>query len=223
MKKIGIIGGAGPLASSLLYESIVRECYGVNVDVPEIFIINFPFTRCLTEEEKQTSTEQVLNELSYCIRSLERHGVEIGLLACNTMHIILKQLPPSSIEFHYLPELVLQSARNDGVRELLFFGSQNSCRYNLYQDPSIRMVYPSEGDQGCIDQVIDRVLEGRICQQDAAMVGRIIDRIATEFAIEGVILGCTDLPVLHHHFPIPSKIKIYDSIKLPAKSIGGSL
>lgn len=223
MKKIGIIGGAGPLASSLLYESIIQECYCLKIAVPEIFILNFPFTRCLTSIEKENNAHQVLGELSYCVQRLEEYGVEIGLLACNTLHLLLRQLPLSIIKFYALPDLVVNTAKGAGVQNLLILGTQNSCSLGLYQDSAIQMIYPHQDDQACVDGVIDRVLEGVVKGADSQLIGQIIERVSLLVKIDGVVLGCTDLPVLHHHYPIPSKYSIYDSIKLPAKIIGGSL
>ncbi len=36
MKKAGIIGGAGPLASALLYELVIEECYHHKKNIPAI-------------------------------------------------------------------------------------------------------------------------------------------------------------------------------------------
>lgn len=223
MKKIGIIGGAGPLASSLLYESIIHQCYASKVAVPEIFILNFPFTRCLTPQEKESQSQQVFEELVYCVRRLEEHRVEIGLLACNTLHLILRQLPRTKIQFFALPELVLSFAKEAKVQKLLFLGTQNSCHSGLYHDPNMQIIYPNKKDQAFVDEVIDRVLEGIIKNEDAHLLEQVIEKSALENNFDGVILGCTDLPVLHHHYPVSSKFVIYDSIKLPAKIIGGTL
>lgn len=219
MKKIGIIGGAGPLASSLLYESIIRGCYEAKVTVPEMFILNFPFTRILTEKEKQSSSSIVTEELAYCVQCLERCGAEIGLLACNTLHLVLKQLPTSIVKFHALPDLVLKEAVEDNANALLFLGTQNSRLSGLYQRSPIRIVYPSTSDQRNIDDIIDRVLEGSLLEADSLLIGQMIERAVLENTIEGVVLGCSDLPVLHHHYPVKSNVKIYDSIKLPAERI----
>jgi aspartate/glutamate racemase len=223
MKKVGIIGGAGPLASSLLYESVVRNCYLNGGEIPEILILNFPFTRCLTKEEEATNVDCLLGELSYCIAVLEKHGVEMGLLACNTMHLFLKMLPQSLVEFKQLPELVLEEARENNACRLLVLASQNSCRLGLYRDPEIMMVYPSEVMQRVVDKAIDNVLSGIVSAEDSLAIGRLIQQVSTETTFDGVVLGCTDLPVLHHHHPITSSCPIYDSIKNPSKRIRGFL
>lgn len=217
--KLGIIGGAGPLASALLYETLVQESYACGLTLPEIFLINYPFTRGLTVEEGKNNEQIIINELQGCIDSLARNGVTIGLLACNTMHLFLKKTTPTSIVFHHLPELVVEEAKAKGHERLLILGTQNTCRSHLYG----RGIYPLIEQQMRLDRVIDHVLEGKICQEDAFVVGEIIKQMLALMDFDAVVLGCTDLPVLHHHFPIQSERPIYDSIKIPAKSLLGML
>ena len=157
------------------------------------------------------------------IQFLTKNDVEVGLLACNTLHLFLKQHSHPSLHFFHLPELVVQAAQEKKHHRLLILGTQNTCRSHLYQFAKIQTVYPSFQDQEVIDKVIDRVLEGKILKEDSLLVGRVIEKTLQMTAFDGVVLGCTDFPVLHHHFHIPSVKPIYDSIKIPAKILVGIL
>jgi aspartate/glutamate racemase len=219
MKKIGIIGGAGPLASALLYESLVYESYLQKQPIPEIFLLNFPFTRGLTLDEGQNNKKLIFEELSYCIEILIQNGVEIGMLACNTMHLFLRTFPPIPILFQQLPNLVMNEARKRDLRRLLILSTQNTCHFNLYQHEELITVYPSTQTQVLIGEIIDRILEGKITKEDSNLLGKLIHETSTMTDFDGVVLGCTDLPVLHHHFPIVSDKPILDSIKISAKAL----
>lgn len=221
MKKVGIIGGAGPLASALLYETFIQESYILGRQVPEMILINYPFSRGLSLLEAKKNKNLIHNELNYCIQFLEKNGAEIGLLACNTLHLFLKQYSSSSIQFYQLPQLVVQAAQSQRHNRLLVLGTQNTCHSNLYQMAGIHMIYPSTQNQFEIDCVIDRILEGKILKEDASLVSRVIEASLQQELFDGVILGCTDFPVLHHRFPISSPKPIYDSIKIPAKTLIG--
>lgn len=214
MKKLGIIGGAGPLASALLYETVVRECYYQKLPLPEIFLLSYPFTRGLTYEEGVDKQTRIERELQHAIEILEKNRVELALLACNTLHIYLRR---PVIPFFSLPEATLQEALKEGKRRLLILGTQNTRRHQLYAGGELLPHYPNCREQRLIDRVIDQVLEGEIRKQDAVDLSSYIASFADR--VEGVVLGCTDLSVLHHHFPIVSEIPIYDSIKIPAKNI----
>lgn len=212
MKKIGIIGGAGPLASALFYETFVQGCYQKGKAVPEIVLINYPFIRGSKEA-------LLVDELAYCRASLEKQGVEKGVVVCNTLHLYLNRLPKSTFSFHSLPKAVLKEAKIKGHKKLLVLGTQNTCKFGLYQNEEFSLCYLPVRDQKHLDEVIDRVLNGQVLKEDAELVGDLIHKMTLQADFDGVVLGCTDLPVLHHHFPIPSKLPLLDSIKIPVKGL----
>ncbi len=222
MKKVGIIGGAGPLASSLFYQTVIQECYHQEQSVPEIHLLNYPFTRGLTMEESHDNGLTLEKELQYCLNIFARNDVEIGILACNTLHLYLKLLP-KGIPFVSLPRIVMQEARARSHHRLLILGTQNTCKSNLYSHPDLEMLYPPLKHQLNLDAIIDRVLQGKILQEDSHAVSELIEVLSVQTSIDGIVLGCTDLPVLHHHFPINSYKPLYDSIKIPAKKLRGLL
>lgn len=224
MKKLGIIGGAGPLASALLYETVIQESYAVRRRIPEIILINYPFTRGLSCKEGKENEKTIHSELKYCIQFLAKNQVEVGVLACNTLHLFLKKHIHPSIQFYHLPEIVVKAAKNQQHHRLLILGTQNSRHFNLYQQTeSMQTIYPSSSNQTMIDGVIDRVLEGKILKEDSSLISHVIEKTLEKESFDGVVLGCTDFPVLHHHFPIASSKPIYDSIKIPAKTLVGIL
>ena len=99
------------MASSLLYETLIHESYALGRQVPEIVLISFPFTRGLSLDEGQANEKILEDELSHCINILVKSGVGTGVLACNTLHLILKKLPLMPILFHHLPDLVVKAAQ----------------------------------------------------------------------------------------------------------------
>lgn len=223
MKKLGIIGGAGPLASALLYETVVHEAYSLGCKIPEILLINYPFTRGLSQDEGRRNQQTLRSELLYCLEILADNGVKMALLACNTLHLTLKELNVGNICFQHIPEMVLKVAEEQKHNHLLILGTGNTCGSDLYRLPGIEVAYPSVEEQCKVGAIIDRVLEGKIRQEDGRSIEIIIKEISKRYVIDGVVLGCTELPVLHHHFPIKTALPIYDSIKIPAKKIVGLL
>lgn len=217
MKKLGIIGGAGPLASALFYETLVHECYRQHLSLPEILLLNYPFSRVLTPEEKKENSSFVRKELLHCLCALEKGGAAVGVLVCNTLHLELANITSNQLPFLSLPDLVLEEIRNQKTRRLLLLGTQNTCLSSLYRQSGVTIFCPSPEGQKVVDKAIDHVLKGDISENDAHLIEKVIKEFPE--AIDGVILGCTDLPVLHHYFPIQADKPIYDSIKIAAKTI----
>ena len=217
MKKLGIIGGAGPLASALFYETLVHECYRRQCPLPEIFLLNYPFNRGLTPAEKRENGAALQTELLHCLNALEAGGVSLAVLVCNTLHLELAKTPRGSVRFLPIPDLVLEEVRARKGTRLLLLGTQNTCSSALYQQSGFTIFHPSSEGQKIVDLAIDHVLEGGIFEADVRLLEDVIKSFPEE--IDGVILGCTDLPVLHHHFPVQIDQPIYDSVKIPAKTI----
>src|SRR5438067_1918922 len=119
MKKLGIIGGAGPLASALFYETLVHESYRLGRQLPETLLLNYPFNRGLTPTESERNCSLIRHELLHCMQSLERGGATVGVLVCNTLHLELARLTKGLVHFFPIPELVFAEIRERKAKRLL--------------------------------------------------------------------------------------------------------
>jgi len=218
--KYGIIGGAGPYASALLYHKIVKQHYGSGLGaLPELILINFPFTRGLTKSESQSNHETLIEEVQGCIESLASQGVSRFTISCNTLHHYLDHVDYQGMKPFHIPEMVLSQAKQEGLKTLLVLSTETTKQKGLYEDESMELVYPNSTEQQLINQVIDRILCGKICKEDAIILKNLVIEINKRKEIDGVILGCTDLPVLHASFPIAVPgIHTLDSIDITAKA-----
>ncbi|MEN9654605.1 MAG: hypothetical protein RL235_717 [Chlamydiota bacterium] len=202
MKTLGVIGGAGPLASALFYESVVCECYRQKRPVPKMVVLNYPFARGLTEVESSQNSSSNRRAIEGCLATLADAKASVAVLVCNTMHLELRKIDHHGVVCTHIPELVMEEILRQGRRRVLLLASQRTGATDLYHHPDIEIVLPEK--QGIIDAVIDRVLEGTLLESDS---GQLEELIASHGdAIDGVILGCTDLPVLHHRFPIKTAL-----------------
>ena len=210
MKKVGIIGGAGPLASAYFYRALVEECYHHLQKVPDIILLNIPFKRELTPRTKL--------QLQKGIDLLIREGVDIAALACNTLHLYLQK---TSLPFVPLPKSVMQEALKNKHRTFLLLGTRRTCRSSLYESAELKTVCPSPEDQKVVERIIDSILRGQVLQQDAHLLQQIVERFPTP--VDCVVLGCTELPVLFDRFKVKWPLPTYDSIKIGAKNLRGLL
>ena len=114
---IGIIGGAGPLASALLYQLILEEHYrrtrrGQQCPLPEIVLLNHVFMRGLTLDESTANRFHLASELKDCIGLLRKVGATRIGIACNTLHSFLPQAVCEDLI--HLPQRVMASLRRQG-------------------------------------------------------------------------------------------------------------
>lgn len=222
-KKLGIIGGAGPFASALLYQSVIEQSYReFKGKIPEIFLINYPFTRGLRHEESKKNQEIICSELQYCFDALAVHGVEIAAIACNTMHAFLQNLDLKEILLVHLPQCVMQEMQNNHIKKALLLSTPSTVFYRLYENPQILTVVPNEVEQLQVNAIIDRVLKGSLLQTDAETLNYLIAKIYLREPFDGVVLGCTELPVLNAKYPLSTSKTIFDSIQILAKKLASN-
>ena len=220
---IGIIGGAGPLASALLYQLIVEEYYlrqkqGETRPLPEMLFFNHTFPRGLTLEESDHNKKRLENELEIGIQQLRQAGASTICIACNTLHSFLTSTQEKSLL--HLPQAVIASLREKGLRRVGILSTETTRNSTLYRDKKILLEYPSKEDQSILNPILDRILEGVILREDSICLSQMIQKMRETQNIEGIILGCTDLSVLNHRYPLHTKeVLLFDSIKILATNI----
>lgn len=197
---IGIIGGAGPLASVLLYKKIIEKSYEIRSSAnPKLILVNYPFTISMLKYKKKTS-----KALEECLRSLKQCGAQRIVIACNSLHAFLPQDTTNESVLVKLPQAVLAQAQRNNQGKILVLGTDITLGKNLYAGTSVTCVAPLAYEQDLVRDIIQRILAGIIIQEDAHTLDLIIKRVYTEELITGAVLGCTDLSVLHAQFPLCS-------------------
>jgi aspartate/glutamate racemase len=180
-------------------------------ELPEIILLNHPF---------KPGFIGLTEELEKCCRALEKNGVSKGVLVCNTLHLELAKLK-NQIDFFKINECVMEEILEKKGKRILLLATKNTCNSELYKIKGVDFLKPSKKEQAVVNQTIDHVLRGSFSRKDSLLIEALIDSYSGK--IDGALLGCTDLPVLHHHFPIRTKKVIYDSVKIPVKTILRSL
>lgn len=219
-KKIGIIGGADPAASCLLYEEIIKACFQINgckngSEFPEIVIVSFPFTRGMSAQRAHAARQILCTELQSCVDKLVRCSVDLIALACNTLHLFMPVVNLHNKQFVHLVQTTLTQIQQAHCARVLVFATEVSMQQRLYQHPCITFIAPDTGEQQQVDHIITRVHQGIYAQTDA----QLLSTITQNHDIEGVVFGCTDLSVLHKHYPIVAVGKVFDTVTILAREL----
>jgi len=218
--KIGIIGGAGPLASALLYRLVIEECYKKKKNLPEILLINFPFTRGLQSSESQQNHNILQEELSYCLDILRSNNIELAAIACNTLHFFLTKEMQRSLKFIHLPKNTLEKLKSTGFKKILLLGTQTTSTSNVYSCNHTKLLYANNNSQRDVSRIIDTILEGSIKNTQTEKLLKISKRLFDIHRFEALLLGCTELSLLNDRFPLRSNnFKIIDPLKILAKTL----
>jgi aspartate racemase len=227
--KIGIIGGAGPMASCKLYEKVIKICQRKykcknDKDFPEIHIISYPFSDMITVSDRKINQQKLFTELQECFNQFLKNDIDIIAIACNTLHTIIPESIKTTSNFIHISDVTLEYAKYQACKKLLVLGSQTTLEFKLYSSPLIECITPNLDDQVIINNVIENILIDNITLTDAELLKNIIISYLLEQGVDGVILGCTELPLLHEIYSLEvdnlgNKIKVFDTLEILADQL----
>lgn len=216
---LGIVGGAGPRASALLYQKVIEKCqqtYGCSADqdFPKIWIYNYPFSPMLQIQESNENRKILIRELEEALNQLSLLKVQRISIACNTLHCFLpecNQIPKRLIQ---ITDLVKQELIRLKPKRALVLGTETTVRSDLFRNLQSKIVYPTIPEQNNVSSIIDRILGGFIQETDAIKLKTIISNYSD--SIDSTILGCTELSVIANKFPmiLAPEIPVIDPIDL---------
>jgi aspartate racemase len=201
-KKIGILGGMSPESTVEYYQHITRaytERFG-DYGYPEILVYSVSF-QPYVDWPNQGRWDLVAHGLSEAARRLEAAGADFILIATNTMHIVFDEVQASvDVPMLSLLDAVGKAIQARGVDTVGLLGTRFTMEASLFPDSlaprGIDVLVPGAGDREYVNNVIyDELVAGRIRDESRAGFVRIIDSLAQRGA-EGIILGCTEIPLL---------------------------
>ena len=201
-KKIGILGGMSPESTVEYYQYITRtytERFG-DYGYPEVIIYSVSF-QPYVDWPNQDRWDLVAQGLGEAAQKLEAAGADLIVIATNTMHLVFDQVQASVT----IPMLSLLDAVGDailarGIKTVGLLGTRFTMEKPFYQDAltrkGITVLTPDEQDREFVNGVIyDELVAGQIRAESRAGYIAIIKKLA-ERGAEGIILGCTEIPLL---------------------------
>jgi aspartate racemase len=201
-KRIGILGGMSPESTVAYYEYITRtytKRYG-DYGYPEIIIYSVSF-QPYVDWPNQERWDLVAQGLARAAQKLEAAGADLILIATNTMHLVFDQVHASvQTPMLSLLDAVAEAILALGLERVGLLGTRFTMEKAFYQDAlalqGITVLVPDAADREYVDAVIyDELVAGQIRDESRAGFAAIVRRLA-ERGAEGVILGCTEIPLL---------------------------
>ena len=203
MKTIGLIGGMSWESSAVYYELMNKhvnrvlggfhscKCIMVSVDFAEVERLQHAGDWAALDEMMATSAQQ-----------LERAGAELIVLCTNTMHLCSEAIRRAvSIPFLHIAEATAEAILKQNLKKVALLGTKFTMEKDFYRgvlerDFGIGTLIPDEaGRQQVHDIIYGELVHGRIRDESRAVYQAIIRELAQRGA-EGVVLGCTEIPLL---------------------------
>jgi aspartate racemase len=203
MRTVGILGGIGPESTVEYYRGIIAGYRQQRPDgsYPSIFINSISVSKLLGWMDAGQLSE-VVDYLAEELQKLVRAGVDFGIIAANTPHIVFDDLQRHSpIPLISIVEATCAEAKKQGIRTAGLLGTRFTMHASFYPDvfrrEGITVVVPGDTEQAYIHQkYVGELLANTFLPETRARVLEIIQRMREQEQIQAVILGGTELPLL---------------------------
>lgn len=203
MKTIGIIGGLGPESTVDYYKEIIAAFNAKYVDMtyPEIIIYSAnsnEFMKYVKTKNWHKISEWLLEKIS----SIYRAGAEFAAIASNTPHIVFDEIKSKSpIPLLSIVEETCNKAQEMGLKNVGLMGTKLTMEADFYKKPFISkgmsVFVPYEEEQELIHHKLFSEIELGIFKDSTRdELLAIAKRMVDEKGIDGLILGCTEMPLI---------------------------
>lgn len=202
MKTIGLIGGMS-WESTVEYYRLINEgiksrlggfhsakCLLYSVDFSEI------------EHYMQTDRwDKIGSDLISAARKLESGGADFILLCTNTMHKLYEPIQQElGIELIHIADTTAEKILKERINKVGLLGTRPTMEQDFYrsrlESKGIQVLIPNKEDRKIVHEVIfNELCLGEINPVSKQEYIRIINDL-TAMGAEGIVLGCTEIPLL---------------------------
>lgn len=203
MKKIGLIGGITWQSTQLYYQLLntqVAEKLGGQSSC-ECIIESVNFSD-ISIKQANDDWDALHTQMTDIAVRLEMAGADIILICANTMHLSVPAIKDKiSIPLLHIAEVAGKAVKEKGCKKVLLLGTKYTMELDFYKDIlknqfGIEVMIPNDADRDIVHTIIySELSKGIITEESKQLYLDIIKKSEKEGA-EGVILGCTEIPLL---------------------------
>ncbi|MFD0861741.1 aspartate/glutamate racemase family protein [Sungkyunkwania multivorans] len=202
MQTIGLIGGI-TWQSTILYYQILNELAAKRLGGKHsakciIYSVQFEEVAKLQSEGRWDLLNDMMAETA---KNLEAAGAEQLIICANTMHLCIGAIREAvGLPVIHIAEVTAREIKSKGLKKVALLGTKYTMEKEFFKDVlknfGIAAIIPEEKDRAEIHRVIyDELSKGRILKSSKDFYIKIIENLIDQGA-EGVILGCTEIPLL---------------------------
>ncbi|MGD2247197.1 MAG: aspartate/glutamate racemase family protein [Candidatus Methanofastidiosia archaeon] len=223
MKVIGLIGGMS-WESSLEYYKIINEMVkerlgGLHSAVCVLYSVDFEQVEALQHAGNWEALTGIMVDAAH---NVEKAGADFVLICTNTMHKMADQVQASIS----VPLVHIADAAGEKITELHFntvglLGTKFTMEEDFYKGRlhkkfGVQTLIPSKKQRDIVHTIIyTELCCGEIKDESRNTMKKIIADLASQGA-EGIILGCTEIPLLISQKDSP--VPIFDTMYIHAEA-----
>jgi aspartate racemase len=223
MKLIGLIGGMSWVSTleyyRLMNQMVADRLGGMHSAPIVLYSVEF---YDIERNQRENRWEDSAKVLAGAASALERAGADFLVLCTNTMHKIAEGiLKETKLKLLHIGDVTGQAILNKGLKTVGLLGSRFTMQEEFYRKRlenrfGLRVLTPSSEEMEAVHRIIvDELCHEKIDEKSRAVYIGIIHKLI-ERGAEGIILGCTEIPLLikQEHVTCP----VFDTTALHAEA-----
>ena len=222
MKTIGMLGGMSWESSAIYYRLLNREVQNRlgGVASAKAILHSFDFAE-ISVLQRPGGWDEANRRMAEAAQGLERAGADLVIMCCNTMHSATEAIERSiRVPFLHIADPLGAAIDRAGMRRVALLGSSHTMERDdillgrLRSRYGLDVIVPQGDDATEVSRVIyDELIRGKFLESSRVKYRDVIARLVARGA-EGVILGCTELPLLVK--PEDCAVPLFDTTTLHA-------
>lgn len=223
MKTIGLIGGMS-WESSLEYYRILNRLVkeklgGFHSAKCVMYSVDFEEIEKLQHKGKWDELTDLMIDAA---QRVEKAGADCVVICTNTMHKMAPEVQTNiNIPLLHIADVTAEEIKNRGQKMVGLLGTKFTMEQDFYkgrliEEHGIHVVIPDEEQRKVIHHILyDELVQGEISETSKNKFKEIIASLQSRGA-EGIILGCTEIPLLvkQKDYDIP----LYDTTFIHARA-----
>ena len=222
MKTIGLIGGITP-QSTILYYQILNELaneYFGGVHSCKTLIYSFDFGQ-ISKLQSENNWDKLDDMMIKAGLNLEKGGADLIIICANTMHLSIDAVKEVvEIPIIHIAEATAKVIKRQGLDKVALLGTKYTMEKDFFKDilrgNGIEVIIPVEEERSKIHEVIyNELAVGKLNNSSKLVYLQIIENLIGQGA-KGIILGCTEIPLLIKQEDV--SVPVFDTTAIHAKA-----
>lgn len=223
MKCIGLIGGMSWKSSAEYYRHInqlvAERLGGLHSGHIILYSLEFDEIVRIHREQRWADAADILTDAG---EALKRAGADFLLICTNTMHKVADEVEQGSgLPLLHIADVTAAAVQRQGLKTIGLLGSTFTMTEQFYLSRfeerfGLKVLVPEGKDADLVHRVIfDELCQDRIEPASRQKCVEIINGLV-ERGAEGIVLGCTELPLLIG--PDDVEAILFDTTRLHAEA-----
>jgi aspartate racemase len=223
MKTIGLIGGTGWVSTieyyRLINEGVNKILGGQNTARCCIYSFNYADIDALNQKEDHAS---VCNLVKDAAMELKAASADCLVLCANTLHMFYEEIADAvQLPVIHIADATADEIKKQKITNIGLMGTKFTMEMDFYKsrllNAGIESKVPDKSERLFIhNTIVNELLKGIFLKESKKRFLEIIEKLKLE-GVEGIILGCTEIPLIIKEEDVD--LPIFNTLEIHAKAV----